>query len=327
MASSTSNPMALPTVSSSGIEFNSIGLELEDAVDFARAEKSTATRRAYRSDFQIFRSWCEAKRLRPLPASAEAVAAFLAFDAKNGTKPSTLERRLAALRFAHKLAGHQSPTTSEAVKSTLRGIKRTLRHLPARKAPATSDKIAAMAALTDDTARGLRDRALLLLGFAGAFRRSELVALNTTDLEFCAGGLRVAIRRSKTDQEGDGTTIAIARGSCACPVEAIRQWLEAAGIRSESIFRPVSKNGRVLNRRLSDRAVAEIVKKYARRVGLKAKDFSGHSLRAGFLTSAAQRGASIFKMMDVSRHKSVETLRGYIRDADLFRDHAGSGLL
>jgi site-specific recombinase XerD len=184
----------------------------------------------------------------------------------------------------------------------------------------------AVAARTD-ALRGLRDRALLLLGFAGAFRRSELVALDASDIQFCDGGLRVRIRRSKTDQEGEGATIAIVPGSFACPVKATRDWLKTARIKTGPVFRPISKTGRVLSRRLSDRAVAEVVKACARRVGLKAKDFSGHSLRSGFLTSAARRGASIFKMMDVSRHKSVDTLRSYVRDAEIFRDHAGTGLL
>jgi site-specific recombinase XerD len=131
----------------------------------------------------------------------EFVAAFLASEAKRGVKPSTIARRLAAIRYAHKLAGHASPTASEAVKATLRGIKRTSRGAPNRKAPATADKINAMAAATGDGCRGLRDRALLLLGFAGAFRRSELVALDAGDLQFCDGGLRIRIRRSKTDQD------------------------------------------------------------------------------------------------------------------------------
>jgi site-specific recombinase XerD len=175
--------------------------------------------------------------------------------------------------------------------------------------------------------KGLRDRALLLLGFAGAFRRSELVALDVADLQFCDGGLRVTIRKSKTDQEGQGATIAIARGSTACPVDAARAWIMATGITEGPLFRPVTRTGKISGRRLSARAVAELVKVYARRVGLKAADYSGHSLRSGFLTSAAARGASIFKMMDVSRHKSIETLRGYVRDAEMFRNHAGSGLL
>jgi site-specific recombinase XerD len=320
-------PATLPSLQTRVSDAVSLGPELYEAIEYARAAKSPATRRAYRSDFEIFRLWCEAKRLSPLPASAEAVAAFLAFDVRSGTKPTTLTRRLAAIRFAHTLAGHPSPTASEAVKATLQGIKRTFRHSPRRKAPATSDKMAAMVALTSDGLRDLRDRALLLLGFAGAFRRSELVALNLEDLEFCEHGLLVTIRKSKTDQEGDGATIAIARGSGACPVNALLDWIAASQIASGPIFRPVSKKGRVLNRRLSDRAVADLVKAYARRAGLKAGDFSAHSLRSGFLTSAARRGASIFKMMDVSRHKSVETLRGYVRDAELFRDHAGSNLL
>ncbi len=225
-----------------------LGPELGEAVEYARASRSAATRRAYRSDFEIFRSWCEAKRLSPLPASAEAVAAFLAFDVRNGTKPTTLSRRLAAIRYAHTLVGHPSPTASEALKATLRGIRRTFRHPPARKAPATSDRVAAMVALTGDGSRDLRDRTLLLLGFAGAFRRSELVALNLEDLEFCEHGLLVTIRKSKTDQEGDGATIAIARGSSACPVNAARDWITASQIASGPIFRPVSKKGRVLNR-------------------------------------------------------------------------------
>jgi site-specific recombinase XerD len=182
-----------------------------------------------------------------------------------------------------------------------------------------------MAATTGDGARGLRDRALLPLGFAGAFRRSELVALDASDIQFCDGGLRVRIRRSKTDQEGESSTIAIVPGSFACPVKATRDWLKEGHIKTGPVFRPISKAGRVLSRRLSDRVVAEVVKACARRVG--PKDFSGQSLRSGFLTSAARRGASIFKMMDVSQHKSVETLRNYVRDAELFHDHADSGLL
>jgi integrase len=140
-------------------------------------------------------------------------------------------------------------------------------------------------------------------------------------------GLLVTIRHSKTDQEGEGAIIAIARGDVACPVKAFRAWLDASAIQAGPIFRPIDKAGRVRSSRLTDRSVANIVKAYAARAGFDAGMFSGHSLRAGFLTSAAGKGASIFKMMDVSRHKSVDTLRGYVRDAELFKDHAGAGLL
>ena len=183
-----------------------------------------------------------------------------------------------------------------------------------------------MAQAAPDGLKGLRDRALLLLGFAGAFRCSELVALDVADLEEIEEGMRVSIRRSKTDQEGKGEVIAIVRGSVNCPVKAVKNWLQATSITEGSLFRPVTKGGRVGNSRLTDKSVAGI-KGYARRLGLNAADFSGHSLRSGFLTIAARRGASVFKMRDVSRHKSMDVLQSYIRDAELFRDHAGAGLL
>ena len=196
-----------------------------------------------------------------------------------------------------------------------------------RKAPAVAAKVLAMVALAPEGLAGFRDRAILLLGFAGAFRRSELVALDVADIAETETGLLVSIRRSKTDQDGEGVTVAIARGDVACPARALREWLDAAGIETGPIFRAINKAGRVAAERLTDRSVANIVKAYAERAGFDASTFSGHSLRSGFLTSAAAKGASIFKMMDVSRHKSVDTLRGYVRDAELFRDHAGAGLL
>jgi site-specific recombinase XerC len=207
-----------------------LGPEIESAGEYARAEKASATRRAYRSDFELFRAWCDAKRVPALPAASEAVAAYIATEANRGAKVATIARRLAAIRYAHKLAGHEPPTNSEAVKATLRGIRRTTPSAPARKAPATADRILAMVANAGTDLKGLRDRAMLLLGFAGAFRRSELVALDIADLEFCAGGVRVCIRKSKTDQEGFGATIAVARGSIACPVDALRIWIKEAGI-------------------------------------------------------------------------------------------------
>jgi len=300
--------------------------ELERAADLARQEKAEATRRAYRSDFEIFRQWCAARQISALPASAECVAAFLAHEVENGKRPSTIGRRLAAIRYAHKLAGHLVPTDDERVKATVRGIRRTLGTAPRKKSPATAERIIPMAVGAGDDLKAIRDRALLLIGFAGAFRRSELVALDCEDIEETETGLRVTIRHSKTDQEGSGATIAIVRGSVACPVAALRAWREAAGITIGALFRAVRKGGKVAER-LSAQSVAEIVKIHAERLGLDPAAYAGHSLRAGFLTSAAKRGANMFKMMDVSRHKSVDTLRGYVRDAELFEDHAGAGLL
>jgi hypothetical protein len=147
------------------------------------------------------------------------------------------------------------------------------------------------------------------------------------DIEETAEGVKITIRRGKTDQEGAGATVAIVRGAVACPVEALKAWLDEAGINEGAIFRRVNKGGKVLPDRLTAQSVALIVKAHARCAGLDPQFFAGHSLRSGFLTSAARRGASIFKLLEVSRHHSVETLRDFVRDADLFRDHAGAGLL
>jgi site-specific recombinase XerD len=329
---------------------NPLADALARAADFARADKAENTRKAYRSDFARFQSFCAQHRLSPLPATPRTLAAFLAIEARNA-KPSTIERRLAAIRYAHTLAGLKTPTDDERVKATARGIRRTLGTATAKKAPITDDTLRAILATLTTRAnalaakRGLlaktrrktpltkpngaiadlRDRALLLLGFAGAFRRSELVALNLADLVETKQGLRVAIHRSKNSH--DVTAIAIPRGRNACPVRALKTWLAAATITSGPIFRRISKAGRVLPDRLTAQSVALIVKAHAKRAGLDPRQFSAHSLRAGFLTSAARRGASLFKMMDVSRHRSLTTLKGYVRDAELFADHAGEGLL
>jgi site-specific recombinase XerD len=317
----------LPAVIESAQLPSTIAPELAAAVDLARAEKSPATRRAYRTDFRQFSEWCEGKDVIALPAFPETVAAYLAHAVENGAKASTIARRVAAIGYAHKLAGHEPPTHAETVKATVRGIRRTIGTAPVRKSPVTAERARAMSAGMSGRLIGQRDRALLLLGFAGAFRRSELVGLNVCDLEETVEGLRVRITQSKTDQEGQGETIAIVPGSVACPVRALNTWLAAAGIAEGPVFRAVAKGGRVSVGRLGSKAVASVVKRHAEALGLDPRAFAGHSLRAGFLTSAAARGASVFKMMDVSRHKSVDTLRGYVRDAELFRDHAGAGLL
>jgi site-specific recombinase XerD len=301
--------------------------EMDAARSFAMAEKSEATRRAYRSDFAIFTAWCIARGVADMPAAPETVKVFLASQAIGGTKSSTLGRRIAAIRYAHKLAGFDPPTNSEMVKVELRGIRRTIGAAPERKDAATADRVGDMLAMIPDTLPGIRDRALLLLGFAGAFRRSELVALMVTDLVETQGGLRVMIRKSKTDQEGAGQEIAIPSGGKLRAVEAVKVWLAAAKIESGPVFRSINRGGRVLPDALTDRSVALIVKAYAEQAGLNPAVYAGHSLRSGFLTSAADAGATVFKMMEVSRHKSIDTLRGYVRRANLFRDHAGATFL
>jgi site-specific recombinase XerD len=303
---------------------------LQDASDlaafFARADKALSTRKAYRSDLGLFHAWCTKRRVPALPATPETVAAFVATEAMRSRLP-TIRRRLAAIRYVHRIAGLPVPTDDERVKAVVRGVRRTIGAAVAKKAPATNDKVLAMVAAQDGSLTNLRDRALLLLGFAGALRRSELVALDVEDITETAQGLKVIIRHSKTDQEGAGSAIAIVRGSLACPVAALRAWLAAATIANGPVFRRVNKAGRVLPSRLTAQSVALIVKARAKRIGLNPEQFSGHSLRAGFLTSAARHGASLFKMMDVSRHRNLDTLKGYVRDSEMFTNHAGNGLL
>lgn len=220
--------------------------EMDAAHSFAMAEKSDATRRAYRSDFTIFAAWCSARGVESMPATPETVKVFLASQAISGTKSSTLGRRIAAIRYAHKLAGFEPPTNSELVKVELRGIRRTIGAAPERKDAATADRVGDMVAMIPDTLAGLRDRALLLLGFAGAFRRSELVALTVADLIETQAGFRVMIRKSKTDQEGAGQEIAIPSGGKLRAVEAVKAWLTASGITEGPVFRSVNRGGRVL---------------------------------------------------------------------------------
>ena len=188
---------------------------------------------------------------------------------------STITRRCAAIRHAHKLVNFEPPTYSEAVKATLRGIRRAIGAAPKRKTPAVAEIMHDMARTAPSSPKGLRDRALLLLGFGGAFRRSELVALNVADIEETDDGLRVTIRRSKTDQEAQGATIAIIRGGACCPLRAVKAWLDAAGISEGPLFRPVAKGGRIGASRLTATSVCDLVKAYADHVGLDAKSFRG----------------------------------------------------
>ncbi|MFQ5466656.1 MAG: tyrosine-type recombinase/integrase [Kiloniellaceae bacterium] len=302
--------------------------ELRDVAAYVAESLAPATRKAYRSALRAFAAWCEAEDLEALPATPETVARFLAAQAGR-YRVATLEQRLAAIRWAHETQGLDSPTAAKGVRSTMRGIRRALGVAPQRKAPATVDRLAAMTSHADtSTLKGLRDRALLLFGFASALRRSELVALTVADLELTERGLLVTLRRSKSDQAGHGHTRAVPLGRSPelCPVRALGAWLEAAGIAEGPVFRSVDRHGKT-GERLQPRAVGEVVKLYARRAGLEASSFGGHSLRAGFVTSAAEKGARAERIADHTGHRSLGMIRVYTRRADAFADHAGAKLL
>jgi integrase len=208
---------------------------------FAENEKAASTRRAYRADFAAFEAWCRERGLCPLPADSQIVAWHISAIASAGLSVSSIGRRLAGIAYAHKLAKEPNPTDAEDVKVILAGIRRTVGTAPRRKAAATADRVRAMLDACPPTMLGRRDRALLALGFAGAFRRSELVALRVEDLTEVSDGFRVTIRRSKTDQTGEGHEIVIPRGLKIRPVEAVQAWLQVAGVSDGILFRAVHR--------------------------------------------------------------------------------------
>lgn len=299
-----------------------------DALDFGRAALSENTMRAYRSDWEDFQSWTAARGKSSLPASPATVANYASSLASAGKKVPTIARKLAAIRFFHRGAGEENPTDNAGVAAILKGIRRTVGTAPRQKAPATVDVIhALMARIAPETLQGKRDRALLLLGFAGAFRRSELVAITVEDLTFSEEGVDVFLPKSKTDQEAKGQSVAVLNGKALKPADRLREWLEAAEINSGPIFRRINRGDHLTDEPLTAQSVALIVKKYADAAGLDVERLSGHSLRAGFVTSAAESRASISRIMEVTRHRDPRTVETYVRRADRFKDHAGDGFL
>jgi len=307
------------------------GAEIATARRYADASRATSTQRAYTSDWQRFTQWCAARGLETLPADPRVVAVFLAAEAAAGSAPMTIGRRLAAIGWMHRRAGLQPPQAREgaaAILEVVAGIRRSHGIAPVRKQAADADVLRDMLrAIPGEDLRSVRDRAVLAVGMAGAFRRSELVALRWSDLERVPEGLRITIRRGKTDQEGAGVTIAIPEGRRIRPKALLEDWLAQGGISEGFLFRRLSAAGMVTSFPMSDRSIARLVQARAAAAGYGEADFAGHSLRAGFLTAAARSGASVFKMREVSRHKSMQVLADYVRDAELFRDHAGDGFL
>lgn len=300
----------------------------DTARGFIRDSRSAATVRGYRSDLQLFSSWCEANSRQDLPASAETVADYIADLAGMGIKPATIARRLASISQVHRMAGFESPTASQVVRMTAAGIRRRLGTTQRQARPIMVDELRAMVAALPDDLRGLRDRALLLVGFAGGMRRSEVVGLDVEDVVEEPEGLRVRLRRSKTDQEGAGRDLGIVRGRhpLTDPVAAVAEWREAAGIEVGPLFREVDRAGRVGSGRLSDRAVSRIVKSAAARVGIDPASVSGHSLRSGLATSAAAAGAPERSIMRTTGHRSEAMVRRYIRAGSVFAESASQYL-
>jgi integrase len=288
---------------------------------FVRAAIADNTRRAYRQDLQDFIAWGGA-----VPATSEIVAAYIADRAQTQT-PSTLTRRAVGIGRAHASQDFPDPTKNDLVRTVLRGVRRVKGTVQRQVNPLLKQDLVAMLACMQGL-RGLRDAALILVGFAAALRRSELTALTRDDIEFVREGLVVYLRKSKTDQTAEGRKIAVpwGRGS-ACPVKALEKWLDCGCIDSGPIFRPINQHQQIGATKLSAQSVALIIKGYAKLIGLDSAKISGHSLRAGLVTSAIQAGVGVHKIQQQTGHRSVEMLARYIRDANLFEGNASGAVL
>lgn len=319
-ALATVDPSALPVVA----------LELvERTRAFASAATSENTRRAYARQWAAFTTWCEASQLEALPANPATVALYVSHLAELGRKVATIEQAVAAISAAHGVAGLPSPREDAKLRMVLRGIRRTVGAAQREAAPVLASHLRSMLEALPASLLGQRDATLLLVGFSGAFRRSELVALTVGDVAFTADGLEVTLRRSKTDQEARGRLVAIPYSGAPdlCPVRALKTWLEAAGIVEGPLFREVTRHGRVESAPLTGRSLSRIVKRAAGAAGLEAATFSGHSLRAGFVTQAKIKGRAEDAIMRQTGHRSVAMVRKYDRRANLWRDNAAAGLL
>jgi integrase len=281
---------------------------------------SNNTRKAYADDIEHYLAWGGI-----IPSSSDMVAEYLSCYA-SVLSIATLIRRLVTISKAHTMQNLPDPVKSDLVKLTMRGIRRLHGKPQEQVSPILKEDLIIMLSHVPDGTKGKRDKALLLLGFCGALRRSELVAVKREDIEFTSQGIILTLPRSKTDQTGQGRKIGIPTGrSRICPVEAIKDWLVHSGAKLHpEVFSSIDKGGKISSTPLSDRAVADIIKGYAAKAGLDAKRYSGHSLRSGLATSAAQHGISSWKIRQQTGHKSDAMLSRYIREGDLFTNNAAA---
>ena len=303
-------------------EINCTELGAATVADYIRESLAENTRVAYLSDLAHFEGWGGR-----IPASPETIAEYLVAHA-DVLSVATLNRRIAALSKVHRSRGFSNPTTVEVVKSTVRGLRRIKGTAQRQATPLIKEDLFLVLEAMGSRLKDVRDRALILIGFAGGFRRSELVGLNCDDVVLVRQGLEVTLRRSKTDQNGVGRKIGIPHGRGRwCPVAALEQWRAASGITEGAMFRPVDRHHRVGPKRLSAEAVCLVVRERVQAAGISPKGYSGHSLRAGLATSAAQAGVSSWKIRQQTGHASDAMLSRYIRDGELFTDNAAGALL
>ena len=293
-----------------------------------QSSKAINTVRAYKSDFNDFGLFCAQNGFKSLPSEPKIVSLYLTYLSTKEAKMSTLKRRLVSIGVIHKLKGHYLDTKHPSIIENIMGIKRRKGSIQKGKKPILISSLKIIIDVIDQQNREeikkLRDRSIILIGFSGGFRRKEIVSLDYDDLDFVPEGLKINIKRSKTDQFGEGSKKALPYfdNSQYCPVVSLKNWIDKTKINSGSLFRRFSKGSRLTEKRLTDQTVALLIKEYLQLAGIDSKNYSGHSLRSGFATSAAESGAEERSIMAMTGHKSTEMVRRYIKEANLFKNNA-----
>jgi site-specific recombinase XerD len=300
----------------------------EETLKNLQNSKASNTVRAYKSDFKDFGLFCVQNGFKNLPSDPKIVSLYLTHLSTKEVKLSTIKRRLVSIGVIHKMKGYYLDTKHPAIVENLMGIKRRKGTVQKGKKPILINDLRKILKVIDEQntedIKKLRDKSIILIGFSGGFRRNEIVSLDHEDLDFVYEGLKITVKRSKTDQFGEGSIKALPyfEESLYCPVTILKRWLNVSKITNGAIFRRFLKGSRLTNYRLTDQTVALIIKDYLNKAGIDSKNYSGHSLRSGFATSAAESGAEERSIMAMTGHKSTEMVRRYIKEANLFKNNA-----
>ena len=293
-----------------------------------KSSKAINTVRAYKSDFSDFGLFCAQNGFKSLPSEPKIVSLYLTHLSTKDAKISTLKRRLVSIGVIHKLKGYYLDTKHPSIIENIMGIKRRKGSIQLAKKPILISSLKKIINVIDEQdkeeIKKFRDRSIILVGFSGGFRRNEIVSLDYDDLDFVTEGLKINLKRSKTDQFGEGFTKALPYfdNSQYCPVVSLKKWIEISKIKSGAVFRRFCRGSRLSKNRLTDQTVALLIKEYLKLTGIDNKNYSGHSLRSGFATSAAESGAEERSIMAMTGHKSTEMVRRYIKESNLFKNNA-----
>ena len=293
-----------------------------------KSSKANNTIRAYKSDFNDFRLFCAKNGFKSLPTEPKIISLYLTYLSTKNIKMSTLKRRLVSISVIHRLKGHYIDTKHPSIIENIMGIKRRKGSIQRGKKPILINNLKTIINVIDEynkeEIKRLRDRSIILIGFSGGFRRNEIVSIDYDDLDFVQEGLKMNVRRSKTDQFGEGFVKALPyfNNQLYCPVVSLKDWLNISKIASGPVFRRFNKGSSLSEKRLTDQSVALLIKEYLNLAGIDSKNYSGHSLRSGFATSAAESGAEERNIMAMTGHKSTEMVRRYIKEANLFKNNA-----